>query len=133
MVILDLWGISFHAVVVFGLGKNLLFKSILGRCVFLFFFLDIYINIFFCIWCKKGTSPLSNCKDIYKLCDMIFLVLIPNAFLSEDLLRRKSIECLVNLKGQNCKKGTTETFNYIFRWDFFFNLSQTKAFCEEAY
>ena len=32
MLILDLWGISFHAVVVFGLGKNLLFKSILGRC-----------------------------------------------------------------------------------------------------
>ena len=30
--ILDLWGISFHAVVVFGLGKNLLFKSILGLC-----------------------------------------------------------------------------------------------------
>ena len=30
--ILDLWGISFHAVLVFGLGKNLLFKSILGRC-----------------------------------------------------------------------------------------------------
>ena len=32
MLILDLWDISFHAVVVFGLGKNLLFKSILGRC-----------------------------------------------------------------------------------------------------
>ena len=32
MLILDLWGVSFHAVVVFGLGKNLLFKSILGRC-----------------------------------------------------------------------------------------------------
>ena len=32
MLILDLWGISFHAVVVFGLGKNLLSKSILGRC-----------------------------------------------------------------------------------------------------
>ena len=30
--ILDLWGISLHAVVLFGLGKNLLFKSILGRC-----------------------------------------------------------------------------------------------------
>ena len=29
---LDLWGISFHAVVVFCPGKNLLFKSILGRC-----------------------------------------------------------------------------------------------------
>ena len=32
LLILDLWGISFHAVVVFGLGKNLLFKSVLGRC-----------------------------------------------------------------------------------------------------
>ena len=30
--ILDLWGISFHAVVVFGLGKDILFKSVLGRC-----------------------------------------------------------------------------------------------------
>ena len=33
MLILHLWGISFHAVVVFGLGKNLLFKSVLGHCV----------------------------------------------------------------------------------------------------
>ena len=32
LLILDIQGISFHAVVVFGLGKNLLFKSILGRC-----------------------------------------------------------------------------------------------------
>ena len=32
MLILDLWGISFHTVVVFGLGKNLLFKSVLGHC-----------------------------------------------------------------------------------------------------
>ena len=32
LVILDLWGISFHAVVVFGLGKDLLFKSVLGHC-----------------------------------------------------------------------------------------------------
>ena len=39
MLILDLWGISFHAVVVFGLGKNLLFKSILGHC-------DIFMYIF---------------------------------------------------------------------------------------
>ena len=36
MLILDLWGISFHAVVVFGLDKNLLFKSILGRCGYVF-------------------------------------------------------------------------------------------------
>ena len=33
MLILDLWGISFHAVVVFGLCKNFLFKSALGHCV----------------------------------------------------------------------------------------------------
>ena len=32
MLILDLWGISFHAVVVFALGKNLLFKFALGHC-----------------------------------------------------------------------------------------------------
>ena len=33
MLILDPWGINFHAVVVFGLGKNLIFKSVLGHCV----------------------------------------------------------------------------------------------------
>ena len=32
LLILDLWGISFHAAVVFALGKNLLFKSVLGHC-----------------------------------------------------------------------------------------------------
>ena len=32
LLILDLWGISFHAAVVFGLGKDLLYKSVLGRC-----------------------------------------------------------------------------------------------------
>ena len=30
LLILDLYGISFHAVIVF--GKNVLFKSVLGRC-----------------------------------------------------------------------------------------------------
>ena len=34
LLILDLWGISSHAVVVFGLGKNLLSKSVLGHCDF---------------------------------------------------------------------------------------------------
>ena len=29
---LTLWDVSFHAVVVFGLGKDVLFKSVLGRC-----------------------------------------------------------------------------------------------------
>ena len=32
MLILELWGISYQAVVVFGLGKDLLFKSVLGHC-----------------------------------------------------------------------------------------------------
>ena len=32
-VLLYLWGISFHAVVVFGLDKNFLSKSVLGHCV----------------------------------------------------------------------------------------------------
>ena len=30
--IIDPWAIRFHAVVVFGLGKNFLFKSSLGNC-----------------------------------------------------------------------------------------------------
>ena len=32
LLILDLWGIRFHSVIVFGLGKSLLFKSVLGHC-----------------------------------------------------------------------------------------------------
>jgi hypothetical protein len=32
LLILDIWGITFHAAIFFGLGKNLLFKSVLGRC-----------------------------------------------------------------------------------------------------
>ena len=32
LLILDLWGVSFHAAVVFGLGKDFLFKSTLGHC-----------------------------------------------------------------------------------------------------
>ena len=32
LLILDLLGISFDAVIVFGLGKNLLSKSVLGHC-----------------------------------------------------------------------------------------------------
>ena len=35
MVILDQWGISFHPVVVVGLGNDLLFNSILAHCVVL--------------------------------------------------------------------------------------------------
>ena len=49
MPILDLGGISFHAVVVFGLSKNLLFKSVLGH-----FF---YQHLFFRLYCKSGKVP----------------------------------------------------------------------------
>ena len=40
MLILDLWGISFHPVVVVGLGNDLLFNFILGLCLKFFVFLD---------------------------------------------------------------------------------------------
>ena len=32
MLILDLWGVRFHAMAVVGPGKNLLFKPVLGHC-----------------------------------------------------------------------------------------------------
>ena len=54
LLILDLWDISFHAVVVFGLGKNLLFKSVLGRCV-----PKISLNLF------GQSTQLAN---IFKIC-----------------------------------------------------------------
>ena len=38
MLILDLWGISFHPAVVAGLGNDLLFNSILGHCVTILFY-----------------------------------------------------------------------------------------------
>ena len=40
---LDLWSISFHAVVVFGLGKNLFFKSVVGHCAQLFHFQESFL------------------------------------------------------------------------------------------
>ena len=45
MLILDLWDISFHAVVVFGLGKDILFKSVQGCCVFRKKILEIRSNL----------------------------------------------------------------------------------------
>ena len=40
MLILDLWDVSFHAAVVFGLGKDFLFKSTLGHCVMFVIFVN---------------------------------------------------------------------------------------------
>jgi hypothetical protein len=44
MLILDLWGISFHHAVVVGSGNDLLFNSILGHCAgqFIFLLLSLY-------------------------------------------------------------------------------------------
>ena len=59
MLILDLWRISFHAVVVFGLGKNHLLKSILGRC-------DESYNIGFVKKQKIGLPGI-----VYRISDVI--------------------------------------------------------------
>ena len=48
MLILDLLGTSFHAVVVFALGKNLVFKFALGHCCLI---LTLLFNIIlFVFW-----------------------------------------------------------------------------------
>ena len=39
-------GISFHAVVVFGLGKNFLFISVLGRCESAYVIYEWYLRPF---------------------------------------------------------------------------------------
>jgi hypothetical protein len=62
LLILDLWGISFHAVIVFGLGKNILFKSVLGHCEYLgsldeTFFLLLAVKMFVCRFNCKGPWP----------------------------------------------------------------------------
>ena len=65
MLILDLWGKSIHAVVVFGLGKNILFKSILGRCG------SDYFEMSF--WCH-GFDQNSN-ENIVRISALKFLYL----------------------------------------------------------
>ena len=46
LLILDLCGMSFHAVVVFGLGKDLLFKSVLFRTLMILFFRRMNFPLF---------------------------------------------------------------------------------------
>ena len=58
MLILDLWNISFHAVVVFGLGMDLLFKSVLGHCV----------------WALLGSPPLTTSLGLARLQPLFFRV-----------------------------------------------------------
>ena len=63
MLILDLWGISFHTVVVFALGKNLLFKSVLGHCLL-------------STCCENATSKISSLmvKALGFNCHLLFFV-----------------------------------------------------------
>ena len=58
LLILDLWDIMFHAVVVFGLGKNVLSKSVLEHCVHFVFctLCKITDNIVWCVCLKRRRS-----------------------------------------------------------------------------
>ena len=51
MLILDLWGVSFHTAVVFGLGKDFLFKSALGHCARLHTYLFVCSHVI-CIYVR---------------------------------------------------------------------------------
>ena len=60
-------GISFHAVVVFGLGKNLLFKYILARCE------SCVLTMFKYIPAAQKTVPfLSKCQNQQNTVDIDF-------------------------------------------------------------
>ena len=65
MLILDLWGISFHAVVVFGLRKDLLSKSVLGHCAL--------CNKSYLVACSSKKSFSSSSK---KSCFLLTLELL---------------------------------------------------------
>ena len=71
MLILDLWGISFHAVVVFGLGKNLLFKSVLGHCVW-------FIYLFIFQLSTKMTRWLSFTTEFPRLVQRVSCIYLMN-------------------------------------------------------
>ena len=64
MLILELWGINFHAVVVFGLGKDLSFKSVLGRCATA----EKRLQKRFLLENKDAKKILSNCPILLKNC-----------------------------------------------------------------
>ena len=88
LLILDLWGISFHAVVAFGLGKNLLFKSVLGHCakkllpndeLDWLYYLERCLTLFplgkdtfYYIW----TIYLSRLKKVVKCWEILFIAFI---------------------------------------------------------
>ena len=89
MLILDLSGIGSHAVVVFGLGKAFLFKSILGSCVYF-------------LQCKVFTTenfPISGYKmKGYQMIGLNWLVLMHkqslNGILADEMGLGKTIQAI---------------------------------------
>ena len=79
MLNLDLWGISFHAAVVFGLGKDFLSKSALGHCV-------VSINVgqalvsSFIIFLGKGSKNVIYYKE---LCSGFYTFISCNFFVQQ--------------------------------------------------
>jgi hypothetical protein len=67
MVILDLWGISFHPAIVVGLGNDLLFNSILAHCDSMYTAIEWAIRKFLYI---KATLSIGNLQTSY-----LFLVM----------------------------------------------------------
>ena len=60
MLILDLWGISFHPAVVVGLGNDLLFNFIVGHCGELVSFIENLDLSFVCWGIETGTSSFQG-------------------------------------------------------------------------
>ena len=87
MLILDLWGISFHAVVVFGLGKNLLFRSVLGLCA-----LVLILIVWFFYFQSTNMKSLTPDKALSGECGFMAANLYAKSIFGEDALANVSLE-----------------------------------------
>ena len=66
MVILDLWGISFHPAVVVGSGNDLLFNSILAHCAVCFDIgLKCILALLYMLYVDHLILGLSNRRKLY--------------------------------------------------------------------
>ena len=82
MLIFDLWGISFHFVVVFGLGKDILLKSVLGSIV------KCLVHLYFSadVLCKYVSALLHvriYCYSVSIFCAIAFMQLEHRAIVVE--------------------------------------------------
>ena len=97
--------ISFHAVVVFGLGKNLLFKSILERCGFALKTIGSEDSQ----KAKLQTWSVIMCFYLFQimLFNNLLMNLIPQRWLSSQVhrnLKQKVMGAVVNLKSYSIQK-----------------------------